>query len=279
MWVARYLTIAVFAALALQTSLPAQECNSSRAGFHLGWPYTAEYREENGTLDGEGRPGPTNKDTVVVAEDSHGRFLYHWTSTNTDRGSNSRVYDPVAAQEISWDSNSTKAKIVKYATPLAGRRSCWQRSWSEPSAINKRTSRNTYKAFCAPAGQNQPWGCHDVCEAERQAKALPPEKIGFPKCDSAPGGTAEDLGMSEIQGMAAHGCRRTTPFPKEGNIVIENWSDEYGLTLREIQEHSTGVKLSKELIHLSRDEPDLSVFQPPKGFEVVTLEMEEVPCE
>jgi hypothetical protein len=87
--------------------------------------------------------------------------------------------------------------------------------------------------------------------------------------------------MSVIQGIAAHRCRRTTPFPipKEGNVLTEIWSDEYGLSLREIQEYPNGDRFFRELISLSRDEPDLSIFQPPKGYETVTLEMDEVPCE
>jgi hypothetical protein len=86
------------------------------------------------------------------------------------------------------------------------------------------------------------------------------------------GGTAEGLGVSVIQGIAAHGYRSTTPFLKEGNALTENWSDEYGLSLREIKEYGNGGRFLTELIRLSREEPDLSVFQPPQGYESVTLE-------
>jgi hypothetical protein len=265
----RYLTVTVFAALALQALLQGQQCapSSGRKAFHPGWPYTAQYREKQ---------RPPLEAVVVVAEDSQGRFLYRYTSA--DGRSTSTVYDPVAAQEVQWDTSSMKAKILKYATPVAGRRSCWQSSWSERSAITGRTLSGKYYAFCAPAGRAQPAGCHDVCEAERLAHALPPEKRGFPKCDPVPEGT-EDLGMEVIQGITAHGCRSTTSFPKVGNVLIENWSDDYGLTLRKIQGHSTDDRYFEELISLRREEPDLSIFQPPKGYEIVTLEMEEVPCE
>lgn len=274
MWVCRYLTVAVLTALALQTSLQAQECGPSRGwgASHLGWPYTAEYREK--------QRAPLEA-VVVAAEDSQGRSLYRWT--RADGKSSSHVLDPVAAEQIWWGTDSTKAKIVKYPTPVVDRSSCWQRPWSERSSSTGRTLRNEFKTKCAPAGppagQGQFPDCRDACYTERLAKALPPEKKGFPKCDPAPGGIAEDLGMSVIQGIAAHGCRRTTPFPKEGEVLTEIWSDEYGLALRQIDENSHGSRSFTELISLSRDEPDLSIFQPPKGYESVTLEMDEVPCE
>src|SRR5579862_1608002 len=280
MWACCCLTTAVFAVLALQSSLPAQaqECrpSSGREAFHLGWPYTAEYHDKNGTIV-EGKPGPIKEDVTVVAEDSQGRFFMRFTTP--DGRSRTRVLDPVAGQEIRWNTDSTKAKILKYATPVAGRPSCWRGpSSSERSPSTGRSWIEESQAACSPAGQKQPLSCRDICEAERLAKALPPEKNGFPKCDAALGETTEDLGMSVIKDIAAHGCRTTRLLPKEGNVLIENWSDDYGLTLREIQERSNGLKSLRELISLSRDEPSLSIFQPPRGYEIVTLEMQEVPC-
>jgi len=264
-----YLAIAVLGALALQTSPQAQECSSAslrQRPLQLGWPYTAQFRA---------RQRPSIEGLEIVAEDAQGRFFHRYTTAAGNVSST--VYDPVAAQEIWWDSGSTTAKVVKYGTPAAGRRTCWQSSWSERSEITGRILKDGYQAFCAPAGHDQPWGCHDACYAERLAKALPPEKKGFPKCEF-PGGSAEDLGMSTIQGVEVHGCRTTRPF-QEATGVQETWADEYGLILRQVDQVGNGPVGSKELISLSRDEPDLSTFQPPKGYKVVTLEMEEVPCE
>lgn len=272
--------MAVLTALALQTSLQAQECGPSRgrAPFHLEWPSTAEYHLHEHHQD---RPRAETDYVVVVANDSQGRVLFRYKYA--DGQSSSHVLDPVAAEQIWWGTDSTKAKTVKYPTPVANRSSCWRRPWSERSPSKGRTLRDEYKTNCAPAGpppgQGQYPDCRDACYTERLAKALPPEKNGFPKCDPAPGGTAEDLGMSVIQGMAAHGCRRSSPFPNVGYVLVEDWSDEYGLSLREIRESPNGDKSFKELISLSRDEPNLSIFQPPKGYESVTLEMDEVPCE
>ena len=71
-----------------------------------------------------------------------------------------------------------------------------------------------------------------------------------------------------------------TPFLKGGGKVLtESWFDEYGLSLREIHEYPNGDRFLTELISLTRDEPDTSVFQPPKEYGSATLEMDEVPCE
>lgn len=252
MWLCRYLTMVFFAALPLQ----AQQCppNGEREVFHRGWSYTAHYREKQ---------RPELEAVSVLAEDSHGRFLNRYTRADGD--SSSTVYDPVAEQEAHWDTGSMKVKIVKYSMPVEGQRTCWRSPWSE--------------RFCAPAGEAQGAFCRDACYAERLAKAPPPEKKGFTKCDAPPGGTAEDLGMSAIQGIAAHGCRLTAPSSLGGaNIITENWFDEYGLSLRIIIDSPSGNRFLKELISLSRDEPDVSTFRPPSGYAVVMQEAEEVTC-
>jgi hypothetical protein len=281
MWDRRCVTTAVFAALALPISLQAQECGSSHKlpPFHLEWPITVEYHIHEHHQE---TPQPDRDYVLVMADDSQGRDLSHYTFA--DGQSSSHVFDPVAAQQIWWGADGTKAKILKYPTPVADRPSCWRRTGSERSSRTGRPVRYEYKTNCEPAGpaagQGQFPDCRDVCYAERLANALPPEKPGFPKCDPAPGGTAEDLGMSVIQGIAARGCRRTTPLLlTEGNGLTENWSDEYGLSLRKIEEYPNGDRFLTELISLSRDEPDPSIFQTPKGYETVTLDEDEVPCE
>ena len=86
--------------------------------------------------------------------------------------------------------------------------------------------------------------------------------------------------MDVIEGVAARGCRTTTPFPKGKRKLREIWSDDHGLTLRKIVEDPTRRQVYfEELITLSRDEPSLSTCWPPESYEIVTLEMDEVPCE
>lgn len=282
MWVSRYTTTTVLAALSLQLSVQSQECSSERGRgqFHLFWPYTAEYREKHESTDYGGKSNPPQEQIRVVAQDSQGRNLSRWMSA--DGNSHSQVGDPVAGEGIFWNTRSPKAKVVKSPTAVPGRRSCWEGPGSRGSEAHLNTDEphvGWSRFSCAPAGQ-YPAQCRDACEAERRANALPPEKKGFPKCHPAePGGTAEDLGMDVIQGIPAHGCRTTTPLANRKRKLKEIWSDDYGLTLRDIQEHSTGDKFFKELISLSRDEPGLSTFRPPSGYELVRLQMDEVPCE
>jgi hypothetical protein len=278
-----YLTVAIWASLTLQISLHAQQCAPTRGDgeFHLVWPYSAEYHEKHESIDYDGRPNPVQEDVRVVAQDSQGRHLDRWIDSKGS--SHSQVSDPVVGEQILWNTSSAKAKILKSPTPVVERRSCWRGPGPEDVPGRDEPRFGVFGFSCAPAGQYQSGpdsGCHDACAAERRAKALPPINKGFPKCHSAePGGTAEDLGMEVIQGVAAHGCRTTTPFPNGKRKLSEIWSDEYGLALRRIEEHSTGAKYYEELIRLNRDEPSLSTFQPPEGYAIVTLEMDEVPCE
>ncbi|HEY6370422.1 MAG TPA: hypothetical protein VIX37_07570 [Candidatus Sulfotelmatobacter sp.] len=157
----------------------------------------------------EGRPNRTQKNIRVVAQDSQGRRLYRWISN--DGSSHSQVYDPVAAEEIVWNTSCTKAKVLKRPAPVADRRSCWRGRDSEGHIRRDEPRFGVSEFSCSPRGHQS--GRRDACEAERLANALPPEKEGFPKCDSAePGGTAGDLGIDVVQGVEAHGCRTTTPF-------------------------------------------------------------------
>jgi len=258
MWRFRYLPMALLAALALQSFLQGQQCSSGGdlEASHRGWPYTARYHEKQ---------RPELERVIIVAMDSHGRFLTSYTSA--DGSGTSIVNDPVAEQEVHWDTSTKKVKIVKYSTPLEGRRSCWQSAWSH--------------RFCSPAGEVQGAFCRDACYIERLAKALPPEKNGFLKCNAPQGGTAEDLGTSVILGIPAHGCRTTYPSAfGDANLITEAWSDEYGLNLRSTTEDPSGkyARYFREIISLSRDEPDVSAFQPPSGYAVVMQDAEQVPC-
>lgn len=271
----RYIVTAVFAVLVVQASLRAQqECDAShkRKPLHLNWPSTAEFHLHEHNPE---KPNPERDYFRFEADDSQGRLLVRYTEA--DGQSSSHVFDPVAAHEIWWATYSTNAKLIKYPTPFADRSSCWRRPWSERSTTGHYLGYD-FKTGCAPDGPYQATNCRDVCYADRLAKARPPEKKEFPKCIPPLGGTTEDLGMSVIQGIEIHGCKNEWEAPNLGRAQ-EIWSDEYGLTLRQIDENPSGDKATSELIHLSREEPDPSVFQPPKGYTTVTLDLEEVPCD
>ncbi len=278
----RYLTTAVFAALALQPSLQAQQCDPSHAheSFRLVWPFTMETRQEHEPAPSGPMPDPAREVTRIVgARDSQGRFLQRLIYA--DGGSASVVVDPVAGEEIYWNTTSTKAKLLIYPLSVAGRRSCWQIPDSERHPISDGPVTAASQASCAPAGQPQPSNCRDACDAQRRAKAPPPvNNMGFSRCGSGqPGPIPENLGVDVIQGEEVHGCRETTTLSDGRRFVTETWDDEYGFALRRIEAKPDGNKYSREVIRLSREEPDPSAFRPPKGYQLVTLKMDEFPCE
>jgi hypothetical protein len=278
------LTMAILAVAAIHPLLSAQESGVSQPSsrerrkpvLHLYDPYTATYNEKQEYTDNEGRPIPSQESTEVRLQDSQGRRLFRHISP--DGSSTCQVWNFIdGIKEIKWNSRSSRAKLVLMPTALEGRNSCWkfadQRVDPDDPDLGSETT------SCRPVGSYPQWGCRDPLLAELMANALPRPKEGFPKCDPAePGGLAEDLGITVIQGVTAHGCRSTTPFPKGKRKLREIWSDDYGLTLRRIEEDPTEAKYYEDLISLSRGEPGTTTFQPPKDYKVVTVEMQEIPC-
>jgi hypothetical protein len=49
--------------------------------------------------------------------------------------------------------------------------------------------------------------------------------------------------------------------------------------LREVYDDPRTGRRTREVVGLTIGEPDLSLFQPPEGYEVVNEEMREVPCQ
>jgi len=296
MWSYRCLTAALFASMVLQTPVRGQQCDPDyyeRVPLYLAQPYMAEYRDKYEAAD---HPEGATENTRVEAQDSQWRRLDRWT--NADGSGRSQVRDPVAGETITWNPRSTKAKVVEYPTPVAVRFSCWRSPDSEGDIDPDEPPPGLYKSSCAPAGQGQDMFCRDACEENRRSKALTALKNGFLPCAPEEPGT-EDLGMKEIHGVAAHGCRTTEvlpivswrcgaggckdPSPHSRKTLQEIWSDEYGLTLRKIEVTWHDDKYydshHEEILSLNREEPNLATFRPPDGYEFVTIEMEEVSCE
>jgi len=101
--------------------------------------------------------------------------------------------------------------------------------------------------------------------------------------------TAEDLGTATIQGVEAHGKRFTWTIPAgaTGNDkpmvhTQEDWfttgDNPRELNVRHVNEDPESGKSTTELESLSLEDPDLSVFQPPEGYEIVTEEVHSAPC-
>jgi hypothetical protein len=96
----------------------------------------------------------------------------------------------------------------------------------------------------------------------------------------------EDLGTTTIQGYEVQGKRMTTTIPagEVGNsepivIVNEHWSSsQFPFALRDINDDPRSGKRTRELVSLTPGEPDLSIFQPPQGYDVSEEELHQITC-
>jgi hypothetical protein len=100
----------------------------------------------------------------------------------------------------------------------------------------------------------------------------------------------EDLGTAKMQGFDVRGHRTTfkTPIGEIGNSapLVHTW-DRWvainpgltGLLVREVRSDLQYGKSTNELVKFDQIEPEPSVFQPPAGYEIVTVseEMQEAP--
>ena len=105
-------------------------------------------------------------------------------------------------------------------------------------------------------------------------------KVTPSPAETRPEMSTEKLGTQTIEGVLAEGTRRTTTWRvnSQGNdrpisAVDERWnSPELKATiLSKINDPQFGESTQK-LINISRDEPSLSLFQPPPEYTVVDEE-------
>jgi hypothetical protein len=218
---------------------------------HPPGPYTAEFKTtrvqtlSNGTTI-------SRETTTVEARDSQGRSLFSDTSTrNFDNQTITRTHieDSIAGARIEWDSDKKKATVIKLPAQEQ-MHGCW-------------------------AAQGGSFAIHYDGD-----HPLPPAEV----IENRPKATHEDLGTATIQGVEAHGTRTTflTPAGAAGNDqplarVIEDWNaPSLHLQLRRIVDDPRTGKMDRELVNLTRGEPDAALFQIPEGYEVVNEDM--VPC-
>ncbi|MGA3372690.1 MAG: hypothetical protein ABSC48_13120 [Terracidiphilus sp.] len=250
-------------------------------------PYTMEFKDTrvktlaNGTTI-------ASESTEVRAVDSKGRILVSTTGFVASGGQKRKTFvtvtDPVAGTSTSWTSpgaSATVSTLHKHQSLLSG---CFVFYPAMPDSTSD-----------APAGGETSKPDRGV--TDKPASGAARSSIGF-----VPGGVRpeqpvfatviEDLGTATIQGVKAHGKRitRTTPVGKAGNDVPlvsteESWiATELGPespALRHDTDDPEFGQSTRELVYLSLDEPDLSTFLPPEGYEIVNItskEMQPAPC-
>jgi hypothetical protein len=98
------------------------------------------------------------------------------------------------------------------------------------------------------------------------------------------------LGIQVIQGVRAHGYRRTWPTApseaerdKQQTSLEEHWVAE-GLNdwIEQRVEYwprpGWTRRWTKQLLEMKAGEPDPALWQPPQNYDVIVEEMHEVPC-
>jgi hypothetical protein len=240
---------------------------------HVPHPYTAKFqitseqRLANGTTI-------THESTEIVAVNSEGRRLTVTSIPARDQSPERtvvQVSDPVARTNTNWMVPGTSATVHKLPPPPEpgrARRTCWAAGAPQVTTV--------------PLAPARAGGTVTSSVGMGGASVVPPQRRM-----ASNERTREDLGTQTIQGVVASGTRmtRTTPAGAEGNDaplvrVTEVWNAKsIGLMVREVTDDPRTGKRNKELVELSQSEPDPATFQPPEGYQVVTEEMHEVPCQ
>jgi hypothetical protein len=97
------------------------------------------------------------------------------------------------------------------------------------------------------------------------------------------------LGIKRIHGVEAHGMRYTRTIPEGaiGNDAPLVSKEEYWIatrlapsnpTLRHVSKDPQNGKSTTKLVNISLIEPDPTIFQPPEGYKIVTLESHSASC-
>lgn len=237
-------------------------------------PYTAEFKTTSVQTLANGAT-ITHETTSAEARDSQGRTMNSTQQVQFAAGVPSftfvNINDPVENTQIQWDSQQKKATITKMP-PKDQRSGCWADNEGHiRMSFGPRNVQSTITQAAAGAG---------LVHAATLPAPVPMQTPRMPQPNR------EDLGTETIQGLEAHGERWTTTMPagQIGNdkplvTTTETWiSRDFGLIVRTIRDDPQMGKNTRELVSFTPGEPDLAVFQPPQDYEVVTIEMHEVPC-
>jgi hypothetical protein len=277
-----------------QTGTPARPADPPR------WKSTPYTEESTQTTCNTAADGATTTRPLVyttTAKDSQGRELFKTTQTANDISSYI-VDDPVAGTRTVWNTLKPQVRVLMFPTPVSGRESCWRIPLAEQNVARDEAQFGLLGMSCAPAGR------HQLPYCERGEAIDPPRddssqvKATYEYCSRLlasvviPGKISEkdeDLGTESILGFEAHGCRSTTVIPA-GDSIRELWmvkfgteKRSFGFTLRSADETPSSAKQTVttniEVTRLDFGEPDPAIFLPPKGYEVKTVQMHEVPCD
>lgn len=223
----------------------------------------------------------TMESTMVLAEDSQGRSI----SSHTDlwHGKDGKpttyytVLDPVEGTFLTWTSPGTQAIVTTNRTEHTGESDCTV-FFSTPEGYS----------LIAPQGDETLEPAKRVVGKFSSVLMKTDSPADFMR-NISDNLKTEDLGITTIQGVRARGRRftRTTPAGAMGNDqpmvhTQEDWfttgDNPRELNIRHVDEDPESGKSTTELESLSLEEPDLSIFQPPEGYEIVKRETHSAQC-
>jgi hypothetical protein len=229
-------------------------------------PYTAEFKITQVQTLADGTT-ITSEGTEIRARDSAGITMQSNTNQSWQLGrmlgTSDGVHDTDGTILANWYSVTNDGHVFKMP-PKEQRHGCW-------ASDNLRMDWNETPRPAPPQYVFNP-----LTRAAEQVPA--PVQRSTPKIS--------DLGSISIQGVEAHGQRitRTIAVGEAGNDqtivrVEDNWmAPSLGLELRQTIEDPRIGKRTRELVNLTLEEPDPSLFQPPADYKVTTEELHPVAC-
>ena len=232
---------------------------------HQFQPYTAEFKISQVQTLADGTT-ITHEGTEIRARDSSGITMQ--SNTNMDWhlgrmvGTSGGVHDTDGTILANWYSVTNAGHIFKMP-PKEQRHGCWASANLRMDWTPMTTPPPTY-----------------VFNPQNRAVEQLPAPVQRSKPNSV------ELPGISIQGVEAHGQRitRTIAAGEVGNdqtfvTVEENWmAPSLGLELRQSIEDPRTGKRTRELVNLTLEEPDPSLFQPPSDYNVTTEELHPVAC-
>jgi hypothetical protein len=277
-------------------------------------PYTVEFKTTHVQTLANGTTITTETKEVMARDQQMRRMTATTTMPTGDRPAitNGHVNDPNTGDQVSWNSLSKTARVVRYPVG-ADRTGCWA---SPDGHI-----RANYGSGNSGAGPLQPVPPPNEASLP-VASPLASGGSSFPNVATgpdgqdvimlsakpAPGGRSapppsaiadlrqrtnsnnvvrEDLGTDNIMGVEVRGSRTTvtTPAGAEGNDqplvrTDELWmAPSLGMALRTISDDPRMGRTVREVVTVDLNEPDPALFQPPADYKVDTEVMQAVPCQ
>jgi hypothetical protein len=227
-------------------------------------PHTVEYKITtvqtlaNGTTI-------TTESKQIQAFDSAGRNMFSRAQltpvTAAGKNTSGNANDPVANTQSNWSAQSKNATVIQLP-PLDQRHGCW--------ADDSGTTRMGWFDSKHPDPHPRPKNVVQT-EADRTETKT------------------EELGTSTIQGIEVKGRRitRTIPAGAIGNnqplvSTEESWlsqGENFGMLVRSVSDNPRMGETTAEITNLTEGEPDPTLFLPPDGYEVKTIELHQIPCQ